>query len=222
MFYVAGKPQFADEKPLKIPWNSEFLHKIQASGDYTAELKLDDHRGFLSIGKDGKIDFWSRRGSKVSLDKEILDNLKQMSLPKGLVLDGGLFKRKEFGSRLWLFDILIIKGNKILDVFEKRRKLLENIVIPTNYIWVPEQTNTFIPEFSDILKKKSSLIQNSSIKYGFDCKLLEKFIEGLVIKKLDGKLSYPWVTKETSNFFKLRKADCTTSSKQMILKSVSY
>jgi hypothetical protein len=68
-----------------------------------------------------------------------------------------------------------------------------------------------------MLKKDSAIIKSSSAKYHINEEVLNKYTEGMVIKKLDGKLTYPWITKEVSNFFKLRKADCINSSKKGIL-----
>lgn len=210
--YNGGFPTFSIEKPMALPWagGNGYVKEMQDSGLYSSELKLNEHRGFITIGKDGKAVFFSYRGPKenAGIVGDCLKSIEQLGLPQCTVLDGGQFFRKELKeSKLWVFDVLVWGGQKVRTSWKERRAILDE-KIPRGHknVWMPPLCWNFQKEFQDMLGGKSKYIKEFLDEHN----LKESFsdqIEGLVIKKLDGKLSFPLSKREVSTFYKLRMAD---------------
>lgn len=220
MYYQGGFPKFNVEKPIVIPWRSKQLLTMESSGDYVADIKLNEHRSLLTTNKAGEFEFFNRQGRKVVLPDYLLPELKKLKLPPCSILDGGhLQKKATFPEmRVWLFDVLIWKGEKTELSFKERRKLLDQVV-PQNqpHIWKPLQTGKFIHEFMRLLDKKSELIAAAAKEYGVPVELLFPEIEGFVVKNLNGKNSYPGNVKESPSFFKLRTSDVLPKNRKWLV-----
>jgi len=210
--YTGGFPTFSIEKPIALPWRGGqgYVLEVQSSGEWSAELKLNEHRGFITTDAKGKATFFSYRGPKANsgIVGEVLREVEQMGMPPCSVLDGGQFYRKELGgSRLWLFDVLVWKGEKVRLPWKERRDLLDSLVPalhPT--VWTPPVCWNFHKEFANMLQGKSKLIYQFLQDHNLPPTFADQ-IEGLVIKRLDGKHSFPVNKKEVSSFLKLRMAD---------------
>lgn len=201
MTYCGGFPNFSIEKPISIPWKSDQLLSMEESGEYVAELKLNEHRGFITTDENGVPTFFSYRGP----EPKDVPALEGVSLPPCSVFDGGHLFRKDFGSRLWIFDVLILEGKKVRRPFEERKALRDHHVSPSSTVWLPFSTSSFVREFQDMLNGRSKLIHQASEAYDFPD--LAPFIEGFVIKRKDARPCFPRSKRETASSFKLRIAD---------------
>lgn len=213
--YTGGFPSFGIEKPMSLPWHggTGLVKDLQDSGGYSAELKLNEHRGFITIDKKGKATFFSYRGPSANsgIVGSVMNDIEQMGIPPNTVFDGGQFFRKELGgSRLWLFDVLVWEGEKVRLPWKERRELLDSAIEDNHKtVWTPPLCWRFHKEFGDMLKGKSKMVSDFLVSHHLPPSFGDQ-IEGLVIKRLDGKLSFPVNKKEVPTFFKLRLADTKT------------
>lgn len=219
---VYGKlfPDFQIEKPTKINWGSLQLITMQESGEYLAELKLNEHRGFLLIDDDGNPRFIGHRGNEYVLGAKLIQHIQECKLPARSVFDGGYLSRKGRldGPRLWIFDILIYKNEKMQTPFRDRKELLDRLIPGDQLLWRPLNTQNFLSEFHDMLHGKSTLIKRAALSYGISVELLKPLIEGLVIKKLDAKPRFSKTLVETTSSYKLRVVDVIESKKNWYTK----
>jgi hypothetical protein len=212
MTYKGGFPRFSIEKPFPVFWPSgkELLEQRQASGDYEAELKLNEHRGFITIDDKGEPTFFSyRHDNPIKLRGPALDHLKAMDLPPGSVFDGGHFSKLTVSknSHLWIFDVLVLGGEQVVWTWGERRAWLDANIKPDPFIWVPLKTEDFVGEFQRMLNGDSLLVKQAALRYGIPYEMLVKEIEGLVLKRKSSKLTFPSSKKEVSSYFKLRLVD---------------
>jgi hypothetical protein len=218
MAYESGFPLFDVEKPMVIPWKSEALLNMEQSGDYVAELKLNEARGFLTVGVDGTIKYYNRHRKWKDLDPQIMKDLQKMNLPKASVFDGGYLVNKTHKlCSLYLFDVLILEGVKVFKPFAERVKLLDKMIKVTKQVWRPVRTADFVMDFSAQLRGVSPLVERAAKLYKVDPTTLNGFVEGFVLKDLKARHSFPSGVKKTSSFFKLRKVDVLGKDKVWIL-----
>jgi len=218
MKYTGGFPDFSIEKPMPMVWPSAkvALEERQASGRYEAELKLNEHRGFLTIDENGEPTFYTYRYSTpIKLTGPVMEHVKRLNLPPCSVFDGGHFYRLAFSknSYLWIFDVLVLNGERVTLGWEQRRELRDQLFKPDKYIWVPLRTDTFATEFEAMLSGTSLLIKQAALQYGVPYNLLVKEIEGLVIKRKDSKLRFPRTKIESPSYIKVRIADVNKGRK---------
>lgn len=210
MDYNGGLPPFDVEKPMMIPWASEYLQRIASSGDYLAEYKLNEHRSFLTTNTKKEVTMFSRYRKVLNPTKEAIIELQNLKLPPNTVFDGGHYKHSKISqqSRIWLFDVLVYHGQKVRLPWVERRKLLEEL-IPRNlkHIWISPLIEDFLSVFSDLIQKRTPRFDPIFKKAGIDRNTILPEIEGLVIKRKDGLLSFPSKCRETPNFYKLRLID---------------
>lgn len=218
--YKGGFPTFSIEKPMSVPWKSKVLMDTQMSDKYMAELKLNEHRGFLCIDESGKASFHSHRGPSTNspINGLALEYVESLNLPKSSIFDAGHFSRKEFSneSRIWLMDILLIDGQKVRLPHAERVKLRDQLFKQSKYVWIPLSTTNFLIEFQNMLKGSSPLIRQASEVYAIPYEILVKEIEGLVIKMNSGLHSFPVNKKEVPEFLKLKIVDVFDKSKDWV------
>lgn len=220
MVYGRLFPDFQIEKPIKINWGSPQLLSLQESGRYIAELKLNEHRGFLLIDDDRKPRFIGHRGNEYVLGREFIAHIEELQLPPRSVFDGGYLSRKDRldGPRLWIFDILVHRNERLNNPFGERKKLLDRVIPGDKLLWRPVAVTNFLQEFHEILHQRSTLLKRAALQYGVSIEFLRPLIEGLVIKDLEAKPRFSKTLVETASSFKLRTQDVIESKKNWYLK----
>jgi len=215
MYYVNGYPRFCIEKPLRSAWLKDKLKVKESTGQYFAELKLNEHRGFLCIDDNGKAVFYTyRHRNPVKIRGEALARIEAMGLPRSSIFDGGHLFRKEFGpTRIYIFDALVISGEKCKLSCEMRRGLLDKLIKTDDLIWRPLWTEKWVDEFEAMIYGESQLIKEAALAYGFPYEKLLPLIEGFVLKRKDSLLKFPYRQIESASFLKLRLADLPRSFK---------
>lgn len=217
MIYTSGLPPFDVEKPMLVPWQSSALLMMEES-DHIGEIKLNEARGFLTISDQGEITYFNRYRKKIDLDPAILADLKKMKLPQASVFDGGYLRNKTHKiCSLYLFDILIFEGKKVHWPFSERMAFVDKHIKITKQVWRPFRTTKFIHEFGAMLKGVSPLVKEAAKVYQIDAELLNGFVEGFVIKSLDGKHGFPNAVKKSPHFAKIRKIDVLKKDKVWLL-----
>jgi hypothetical protein len=212
--YTGGKPKFGIEKPLVIPWATDKLIDMQNSGRWIAELKIDEDRGFICTDAQGKPSYYSHRNdSPTTMTGKVFDGVV---LPPLSVFDGGHVYSKDLNreSRIYLFDVLVIEGQKLHMTFEERTALLRHTVTPSRHIWLSWQSKDFIQDFRNLLNGQYQLIETVAKLWGIPVPFLKKITEGFVIKNLDAKPAFPaGKIAETPASFKLRINDVLPSQR---------
>lgn len=212
------KPTYSHEKPHLIVYPSEQILEMEKSGKYIAEIKLNEHRSFIVRDKNWRV--FSRHGNELSLSKEHQEQLNTIDLPKGTVLDGGYFNLKSLTAgvpRIYIFDVLEYGTEKFRDTFEKRIETLDKVFPKSSsLIWKPIRTLQIKSSFEGIVRGKSPILTQAAKAYGIPVKDLLPQIEGLVIKNLAGRHSYPVNTRVSANFYKLRVVDLPLDIKKQI------
>lgn len=219
MKYKGGFPSFDIEKPMMIPWASDYLMRLQESGDYLAEYKLNEARSFLVTDTKGRASLYSRHSKLLALTPDAQDELNSIKLPPCTIFDGGHYKHSKIStqSRIWLFDILIYRGNKVREPWVKRRELLEKTIPPDlKHLWYSPLITNFLEVFSDLIRKRTPLFDPIFERSRVDREKILPEIEGLVIKRKSGLLSFPTRVKETPNFYKLRLMDLPKNYKSWV------
>jgi len=158
----------------------------------------------------GNATFYSYRNQfPTKLEGPVLDQIKAMNLPPYTVFDGGKFSRVAWSreTRLWIFDILELDGQRLRLPFRERMALRNSLIVTGTHIWLPLGTATFVHEFENMIQGRSALIKEGSLTYGIPYDLFKGCVEGLVVKNLNSKPSFPGKVKEVASFFKLRLVD---------------
>jgi len=183
---------FYPEKPILISKDQELFQKISENPDWIAEKKYNGNRLELHY-LNGKFLWWNRHNQKFSFnpDKELLEVLHTLPLKGYCVFDGELRNNKVTGikQKIMLFDTLIWNGELLSTPFIERRKILSNMIsVDGDPVGIPYQ---FQDNFNSVF---SNVIQ-------------DKEIEGLVFKKLSGKLNLSRKSNQESRWmYKVRRA----------------
>jgi hypothetical protein len=211
------KPIFGIEKPMVIPWASDKLAEMQKSGEFVAELKLDEDRGFVCTDAAGVPSFYSHRHDTIAkMTGPVFDGVV---LPPNSVFDGGHIYLKELNreSRVYLFDVLVLNGEKLRIPFSERTTKLRELIKPTKHLWLSYQVHNFIDQFRDLLNGRFILLETLAAHWQIPMPVLKNLVEGFVIKRLDAKPAFPSSPKlETTASFKLRLNDVLPSQKNWL------
>lgn len=184
---------FYPEKPRLITKDQSLFQLVSENSDWVAEKKYNGSR--LQLHHiNGNFHFWNRHNNKMAYTptSEIINYLNSLNLPTGYNLfDGELRHNKVVGVRnkIILYDVFIWNGEVLLNKsFFERRKLLESILnVESEPIGITKQYKT---DFFNLF--------NNTIK--------EEELEGLVIKKMFGKLNLSRTRNQESNWMlKVRK-----------------
>ena len=187
-------------------------------GGYIGEIKLNEARGWLTVSDQGQITYFNRYRKQVELSPEILADLKKMKLPRASVFDGGYLRNKTHKvCSLYLFDILILEGKKVHKPFRERMAFIDKTIKITKQVWRPLRTEKFIHEFGAMLKGVAPIVKKAAEVYQIDAELLNGFVEGFVIKNLDGKHGFPNTCKKSPYFAKIRKMDVLKKDKVWLI-----
>ena len=214
-YYTSGFPKFSIEKPVKYPYNPKYKETFarkQKSGKWYGELKLNEHRGFICFDEHGVPIFYSHTGNIVRIVGDALERLAKSEIPPSSVLDAGHLYRTSLGdTRLWIFDVLVLDGEKVDKPFDHRKFILDNTIRTDELVWRPLGTDFWLKEFEDMMVDNSSLIKRASMQYGVPYDKLKILIEGLVLKRKSGVLTYPSQITKVGNFLKMRLGDLKNS-----------
>lgn len=214
--YQGGFPNFAIEKPYKIPWRSNKLLRLQRSGEYEAELKIDEDRSFLCIDEDGNPEIWSHRKIKPQIRGKLLEHIRSLNIAPCTVIDGGVVFNKKLGNvtRFYAFDVLVYRGQRVRLPWSERRQLRDQILKTDELVWLPLKTDNFISEFQRLIQNNCDLVRQAADQYGIDYETFKPFVEGFVIKKKEGTLSFPHNKREVFTMYKVRLEDLIASQKE--------
>lgn len=190
------KLSFSIEKPIRITEESDLA---KDSVNYVSQLKIDEHRSFLIL-ENGRLTVLGWRGNVHHVMQGVL-----CSQPYNrLVFDGGIIRTLEFKKRplLYVFDILMIDDNRVTQTYQERYDLLNDY--RCSPFIIPECHNDHIKQYNDLKSKKSSAIDRFAERAGLATQRAYELCEGLVLKKLDGKLKYPANMTHNANQLKLK------------------
>jgi ATP-dependent DNA ligase len=182
---------FYPEKPILISKEQTLFQTLSDDPNCVAEKKYNGSRLELHFFNN-KFQFWNRHGVKFSFtpDKELLDALHSFHFQGYCVFDGELRNNKVIGikQKVMLFDTIIWDGELLNDIpFFERRKLISMIPIDGDPVGQPVQ-----------YKKNFPIVFEKVIK--------DKEIEGLVMKKLAGKLGVSRKSNQDSKWmYKVRR-----------------
>lgn len=137
---------FYPPKPMRIYLDSEIMEEINNSPRWVAELKKNGWR-CLIWKEDGKVYLFNRYGQRSAIMENASPELMMyfgMTLPDGTVIDGEYLdrrlQRKEYKGIYYAFDIMYYEGKSMMTFpFEYRRSILEKIIQPYEYLWIPQQ-----------------------------------------------------------------------------------
>jgi len=185
---------FYPPKPTLITITQALFSELELDPRFIAELKYNGDR--LILYKDNNFDFWSRHGAplrKYQPSAQLIDHLNSLNLFSGSwVFDGELlhFKTKAIKHRVVLFDLYVWKGKRIDQLpFSERRKRLEDVFTGSN--------------FEDVILAPQWL---SGWREVFDTETEREEIEGLVMKRLDAKVTFGRSSSPVVSYmFKVRK-----------------
>ena len=183
---------FYPEKPILISKDQELFTKLSDNPDWIAERKYNGSRLVLHYFN-GKFQFWNRHNEKFSFnpDKAILDILHSLPLKGYCVFDGELRNNKVTGikQKLMLWDTILWDGELLNDIpFNERHKIIQDI----------------LPEDGDPIGWPHQF--ESKFDSVFEEVISDKEIEGLVMKKLSGKLGVSRKTNQDSRWmYKVRR-----------------
>lgn len=186
---------FSIEKP-ELAYTASFYEDF---GNYVGQLKIDEHRGFIETSKE----LVTYTGWRQNSSPTVFQANKHS---RNFLFDGGILNTKDFKTKplLYVFDILLIDGERTTLTYEDRLKLLNSLDVPDFLIKPICIYKNFDEEMSKIKTKKSSLVEEMSDKFGVNKRVMYEITEGLVIKNLDWKLSYPRNVHHNSNQIKLK------------------
>ena len=197
-------------QPSRLWDGSEVLESICKNSDYIAEYKKNGWQWNLVRFPDGKYEAWTRHGTKSTLKvehyKKELDKLNWEGLCEVQVevLDR---RTTDIKQKLFFFDVKIWNSDVLVDkTFRERREILENLFssISTKYDWFEKGHNM------------GGVLQLSKIFYSTETNFKElykdavntKMDEGLVLKKLSGKLELKVSSTSNSSInFKWKKVE---------------
>lgn len=189
---------FSIEKPLPISRNSQLLMELDVDDNWVSQLKIDEHRSFITLNNDTiEVVGW-RGGSAVYKTKLKNDTGKK------IVFDGGIIKTTIFKNKpmLYVFDVLLINGERTSKTYDERFDFVIKNSVPE--FTVPELITDPIEAFDDIKNKKSKYVERLSISLKISLKEAYSIVEGLVLKNKKGVLRYPMNKCESPNQLKLR------------------
>lgn len=182
-------------KPMRIYLNSEIMEEINNSSKWVAELKKNGWR-CLVWKEDGKIYLYNRHGQRSTTMENASPELMMyltMTIPDSTVIDGEFLDRrlqkKEFKGIYYAFDIMYHEGKSMMTFpFEYRRSILEKIIQPYEYLWIPQQiVSNKIGYYHDALKSPEN--------------------EGIVIKKLYSPYGGGFDSSKTVSYWMKLKAE---------------
>lgn len=188
---------FSIEKPFPISINSDTLVDLDKDKNWVSQLKIDEHRSFIIIN-DSDVEILGWRGNthhKLKLSK---------STEMKLVLDGGIIKTTIFKNRpmIYVFDVLLINDERTTMTYKDRFDfIMKNRIEEFTY---PELIKKPIKEYNAILHHNSKYVENLSKELDISLKEAYRICEGLVLKNLNGTLSYPRLKKYSPNQLKLK------------------
>lgn len=198
---------FYPEKPVLILIETDAFQEMSDSPLYVAEPKYNGQRCELHL-LDGELEFWDRHGKHLSYNSNALYEDGREAIKKELVrifgstgyfvLDGELRHNKVTGiqNKIVIYDIHVYK-NEVLNkmVFKDRRELLESL----GFSMFNGDTVHLIYQYKDDFRTH----YNSFIAGNYGD--ADEF-EGLVMKRLDGKLKLGRASGTDSIWmFKVRK-----------------
>lgn len=186
---MAKLPSFGIEKPLQISIVSPQLQEINTSGEYVAQLKLDEHRSFY-IFENNTLTVMGWRGNIF----HTIDYNGKAEFPD-MVLDGGILRTKTFRQQpvFYVFDLLLFEGQKNTMTYMERYNKVVELVGGVDRFVIPRNLDIgVIQEFKNLQAKKSTMVKQIVKEYKglFDEKTIYEITEGFVLKKKDSKLSY--------------------------------
>lgn len=191
------KLNFSIEKPLPISINSELLTTLNSDPNWIAQLKIDEHRSFIIIeGKEVTVLGW--RGNvhhRMQLDEPS---------PINLVLDGGIIKTTIFKTRpmIYVFDVLTVNDERVHLKYKDRLDLLTKHK-PKGFVQ-PQTIMRPAEEFKAISVQKSKYVEQLSKELNITLKEAYAICEGLVLKNLNGVLTFPKNKSKSTNQLKLK------------------
>ena len=171
---------FYPEKPKLINVDQPLFEELSNNPEWIAELKYNESRLQLHF-INGGFQFWNRHGEEFNYtpSEEVvfaLCPLRHLILDTGYWLfDGGLRHNKTKGIRhqIILYDIFIMKSELMVGKpFWYRRSMLERLAQGDDDKWTISIPEKFSSDFRAV----------------YDCHTKRPEIEGLVMKKLSGKL----------------------------------
>ena len=133
-------------KPMRIYTNSEVVDEINDSPRWVAELKKNGWR-CLAWKEDGKVMLWNRHGQRSATMEHAAPDLMMylaMTIPDNTVIDGEFLDRrlqeKQYKGIYYAFDVMYYEGKSLMTTpFEYRRSILEKIIQPYEFLWIPQQ-----------------------------------------------------------------------------------
>ena len=188
---------FNIEKPLPLTIESDLVSSLQESGNYIGQPKLDEHRSFICFNDD-KIEVLGWRGNV----HRIIPNTTSYN---NLVLDGGLLITNKFRKEpfIYLFDVILVGGNKVNADYEKRYEFLSNLKLSGNNVVAPN-IKDFKEEYHRIKNKESKYITELANKFGLKSSEIYDITEGLVLKNKSWKLRYKQNMNKNSDQIKIK------------------
>ncbi len=191
--------------------------KALHSMGFNFQLKFADTRNLIYFNRDGSITLWNRHGKvqkQFKLNDELTTQLEQVRQLLGVkpgqltVIDGGIIhnKTKFIKNTLVMWDILVLNDIYLVGTtYDERYQKLLDI---TNYdynifgfkVGSGVTENIFIPTTFDInaeLDNQWSNLMQINDKFGWKNGIGDPAIEGVVLKRPDGVLSYSF--KEENN-----------------------
>ena len=158
-------------KPNTLTPDSKLFDELDRDIGWIAEGKKNGWRALPIMSEDGKLTIWTRHKTLI---KEAVPELREAlsgMIPAGTILDGEFINNRTKGvkGKLYLFDILMLKENLLLNIpLRERRQILESVIKETQDIVLAQQVR---------VGKKRLYYQSIEGEEN----------EGIVIKRLDSK-----------------------------------
>ncbi len=158
-------------KPNTLTPDSKLFDELDRDIGWIAEVKKNGWRALPIMSEDGKLTIWTRHKTLI---KEAVPELREAlsgMIPAGTILDGEFINNRTKGvkGKLYLFDILMLKENLLLNIpLRERRQILESVIKETQDIVLAQQVR---------VGKKRLYYQSIEGEEN----------EGIVIKRLDSK-----------------------------------
>lgn len=179
------KGSFSPEKPTEINEGAPTLLRLNNDDNWVGQVKLDEHRSYIHVGPDScVVEGW--RGNIFLQDFPLRSKTP-------IVLDGGILKQGKFKERpvLYLFDVLLINGDRVKERYRDRYKFLVENIEETDQVVIARHMQNFLNEFEIAKKGPNAEISRISELTKYDPKFFQEINEGIVIKNLNSMLSYP-------------------------------
>jgi hypothetical protein len=169
------------EKPTLVNPGAPLLLRLNNDPGWVGQVKLNEHRSIITVGSTCLVKGW--RGNT------FFGNFP-LRARRNLELDGGVLRTKTFKARpvLYLFDVLRIDGEKTSLTYAERLKLLRASVEESSQVVVVRDLTDWLTEFSTGSEREVARIAELT---GRPVSEIAAINEGLVIKNLHSKLSYP-------------------------------